>query len=396
MRSVKVRRSLHSLSTCAKFSVLFERVWQSIRPVLSVVIPTYNCRDSLDLTLAGFSTQTMSRDDFELIVVDDGSTDDTALCCERYRDAMPIRYVFQEHAGRSIARNAGVERAVGVHLVMCDADAIPCPEYLSAHREMLERRPDSLVLGEKIDILARWAPGMLDRYLRTFADIHGEDPRLSGAISSARAQKLVTFLRPSDVLASPKIIDEFVVDAEPVPDDALGAALEGSPIAWTQLCTRNVSMSRSLFDRLGGFDESFVGWGLEDAELGYRACLLGIRYVYAPEAKNYHQLHERLEDRRRWRTCAENYRRFLVKHPHLGPLLYWRLLTKLMSPVEYAALAARWEANVLHEDYRRVAYGLAMAYCDLDDPSPEAARQSWLGRLVKRFDDAPPWSDVFV
>ena len=95
--------------------------------LVSVVIPTYNRRSYLAEALASVLAQSRAAD--EIIVVDDGSTDDTA---EMIRDRFPtVRYVWQANAGASAARNRGIGMAQGQFLAFLDSDDLWTPEKLS-------------------------------------------------------------------------------------------------------------------------------------------------------------------------------------------------------------------------------------------------------------------------
>ena len=89
--------------------------------MISLVIPAYNVANCLECCIDSILRQTYS--DFEIIIVDDGSTDDTRHICEEYKARDPrIRYAYQENAGVSAARNHGIDIAKGDWLAFVDAD----------------------------------------------------------------------------------------------------------------------------------------------------------------------------------------------------------------------------------------------------------------------------------
>lgn len=91
------------------------------RPKVSIVMPVYNGEDYVSEALDSLLSQTFQ--DFEIICVDDGSTDTSHLILERYRDQNPRISVFKQHnAGVSAARNAGVQHANGDYVMFCDDD----------------------------------------------------------------------------------------------------------------------------------------------------------------------------------------------------------------------------------------------------------------------------------
>lgn len=86
--------------------------------LVSVIIPTYNSAHLIETALQSVVAQTYT--DFEILVVDDGSTDDTKAVVEKFRG--PCRYLYQQHAGPSVARNAGIRHSSGEMIAFLDAD----------------------------------------------------------------------------------------------------------------------------------------------------------------------------------------------------------------------------------------------------------------------------------
>ncbi len=108
-------------------------------PTVSVIIPTYNSRRFLEVAIDSVEAQTYR--DFEIIVVDDGSTDDTAEWAER--NAGRLHYYHQENARQAVARNRGAELARGKYLAFLDADDLWLPEKLDIQVELAERHPEA-------------------------------------------------------------------------------------------------------------------------------------------------------------------------------------------------------------------------------------------------------------
>jgi glycosyltransferase involved in cell wall biosynthesis len=107
-------------------------------PKVSVLIATYNRARMLGAAIDSVLAQ--SYQDFELIVVDDGSTDGTReLVARRYGSA--VRYIYQENRGRSEARNTGIKAARGDFFAFLDSDDAWLPEKLARQVRLLEQRP---------------------------------------------------------------------------------------------------------------------------------------------------------------------------------------------------------------------------------------------------------------
>ena len=107
-------------------------------PLVSVIIPTYNYGRYLGKALASLRDQTYRN--LEIIVVDDGSTDDTKTVVARFGPG--IVYLYQENRGVSAARNAGLERAAGEFVAFLDADDYLLPDSVAARAAVLQARPD--------------------------------------------------------------------------------------------------------------------------------------------------------------------------------------------------------------------------------------------------------------
>lgn len=106
-------------------------------PRVSVVIPTYNCARFLGRTIESVLRQTYR--DYEVIVVDDGSTDDTQKLISGYSGL--VRYLYQENQGASAARNLAIARSGGEYIAYLDADDLWSPDKLARQVEYLDANP---------------------------------------------------------------------------------------------------------------------------------------------------------------------------------------------------------------------------------------------------------------
>lgn len=115
-------------------------------PSVSVIIPTYNRAGDLKEAMHSVLNQTFV--DFELIVVDDGSTDNTRDVAESFTDPR-VRYIFQVNQGASSARNVGIQVSQGEFIAFLDSDDLFLPEKLSLQVARMEEDPDAgLVYGK--------------------------------------------------------------------------------------------------------------------------------------------------------------------------------------------------------------------------------------------------------
>ena len=113
-------------------------------PIVSVIIPTYKHRDLVLATLASVFAQTLT--DYEVIVVNDGSPDDTAAVLRPLAEAGRIRYIEQENQGQGAARNRGLAEAQGEFVALLDDDDLWPPDKLAWQVAALRAHPDAVMV----------------------------------------------------------------------------------------------------------------------------------------------------------------------------------------------------------------------------------------------------------
>lgn len=105
----------------------------------SIIIPVYNRPDEVDELLGSLCTQSLA--DFEVLVVEDGSSVPCRAVVERYADRLPVHYFEKPNSGPGQSRNYGVERAGGEYVLILDSDVVLPPGYLAAVDAELRREP---------------------------------------------------------------------------------------------------------------------------------------------------------------------------------------------------------------------------------------------------------------
>ncbi|MEB3330570.1 MAG: glycosyltransferase [Candidatus Sericytochromatia bacterium] len=240
-------------------------------PMLSVVIATYNRGPILEQCLRALLTQTLSAEAYELVIVDDGSTDDTPERVARLRTAVPAwTYHRQPNGGRSRARNVGVALAQGEIIVFIDSDMVVVPTFLADHLALHRRA------GER-----------------------------------------------------PVYVQGLAVDTD---DFAHPTETPVGPLDVSAACfaTNNVSVPRACLLAVGGFDEGFVEYGWEDLELGLRLRAHGVGIVRSRAARGFHW-HPRfsLADLPTMRRTEEERGRMAARFFRLHPTWEVRLMIQL-------------------------------------------------------------------
>jgi glycosyltransferase involved in cell wall biosynthesis len=174
-----------------------------LTPCVSVVIPTYNHRDLVLETLGSVFAQTFT--DYEVVVVNDGSPDDTGLVLRPLIDAGKIKYIEQPNAGQAAARNRGLAAAAGRYIAFLDDDDIWPSDKLESQVSLLSSSPQyplvfgrSMVLGDTVlagaateDRAYAWgdfcehnpilSPGQVLFQEKTLRDAGGFDTKIWGA-----------------------------------------------------------------------------------------------------------------------------------------------------------------------------------------------------------------------
>lgn len=137
-------------------------------PFVTVIVPVWNGSDHIDRCLDALQSQTYPTDRYELLVVDNGSTDDTV---ERLGSRSRIRLLHEPVASSYRARNRGLAAARGEHILFTDADCVPTNDWIAHAVAALESDRDAGIVGGRITLFsAEMAPHpMMRLYEETFA-----------------------------------------------------------------------------------------------------------------------------------------------------------------------------------------------------------------------------------
>ncbi len=200
----------------------------------SVIVPAYNAARTLECCLAALLNQSLPRQDYEVILVDDGSSDETASIAARFPS---VRLIKSLHRGAAAARNRGAREACGPVLLFTDADCEPAQDWVHQMLTPFENSQGCLV-GCK-GVYRTSQRGLVPRFVQI--EYEEKYERMS------RAAKI-----------------DFV--------DTYSAAYD-----------------RQIFLTSGGFDESFPSASVEDQEFSFRLASQGRLLVFNPRAVVYHQ-----------------------------------------------------------------------------------------------------------
>lgn len=289
--------------------------------MLSVVIPTRNRSATLMQTLDALGVQT-NAPAFEVLVVDNGSSDDTQALLTQRRDVFTLRTFFEAQPNRARARNAGIAAAQGEIVIFIDDDVIVPAQFLSAHLIAHRDSGAYAVTGPIMNV-----PSLAQR------------PRPSW-----------------------------------------------KNLSRAFFCTCNASVSLAALRKVDGFDESFDRYGWEDTELGVRLRHVGLSHRFAWDAYVYHLKPpgwESLDEaERRTREKARMAVKFTRKQPELrvrmatGNYQFNRLRGALLAPrwlLPYAAKIS--EDGAIPAPLRAIARGHFLDGSYIDELRREGAGQ---------------------
>lgn len=239
---------------------------------IAVIVTTYNRPDALDAVLQGYLAQ---RDnDFEIVVADDGSTEETRKVVEHYRKIapFPVTHVWQEDLGfrAAMCRNRAIASTDAPYLIFTDGDCIPSGDFVSAHRMLLE--PGFFLSGNRILLSESFTREVLENKLRI-----GE----WGFSKWLKARRSGGINRLLPLLGFPDFWRKM------------------EPEKWQGVKTCNLSAWRKDIMAVNGLDESYTGWGLEDSDLVIRLIRSGVRHKSARFSAPLFHLWHRENDRSR-------------------------------------------------------------------------------------------------
>lgn len=142
-----------------------QKTQQAVMIQLSVVIPTYNRAKRLQACLDALCAQTLPASEFEVIVVVDGSTDETVDMLKNYAAPYVLRTVWQENGGQPSALNHGIKQAHGQYCLFIDDDIYAEPRLVAEHLQAQRRHPKAVVMGQ----ITLSLPADAGWYARAFA-----------------------------------------------------------------------------------------------------------------------------------------------------------------------------------------------------------------------------------
>ena len=242
----------------------------------SIIVPVFNRPDEIDELLESLTHQTFN--DFEVIIIEDGSQKPCKEVCDKYTDKLNLKYFMKENSGPGQSRNYGAERSEGEYLLILDSDVVLPENYLYAIEEELHR--------DKAD-----AFGGPDRAHNSFTDTQ-----------KAISYSMTSFFTTGGIRGGKKKMDKFY------------------PRSF------NMGIRREVYNKLGGFSKMRFG---EDIDFSIRIFKAGCKCRLFPGAWVYHK--RRTDFRKFWRQVYNSgiarinlYKKYpeSLKLVHLLPMVF--------------------------------------------------------------------------
>ncbi len=296
---------------------------------LSIVVPVYNRPDEIDELLASLAAQTDM--DFEVLVVEDGSSLPCEEVCRRYENALRLRYLPKPNSGRSESRNYGMDRASGDYFIIFDSDCTMPPQYVATVKRYLS-----------------------ENYVDCFGGPDSADSSFS-PMQKAISYSMTSFMTTGGIRGGMKNVKKF------------------SPRSF------NMGISRACYEKVGGY-RNMIG---EDIDMSFRIKEAGFETRLFPEAYVCHKRRVSLKKFFRQVNTFGRGRILLNKlHPgslklvHLLPAcfalgnalllllgLFWTAWWLL--PIAFYVLCIFGESLLKNKSLKVAVYSIAAAYVQL-------------------------------
>ncbi len=238
----------------------------------SIIIPVYNRPDEIEELLSSLTMQTLEKQ-YEIVIVEDGSTITSKQLVEKFQKQLEISYYFKENSGPGDSRNYGMKRAKGNYFIILDSDCILPPEYLF--------EIDDFLNNTYVDCF-----GGPDASHESFTDIQ-----------KAISYVMTSFLTTGGIRGHKKAIDKF------------------------QPRSFNMGLSKKVFEITNGFGKIHPG---EDPDLTIRIWNAGFNTAFIEKAYVYHKR------RISWKKFYKQVHKFGLArpvlnhwHPHTKKITYW-------------------------------------------------------------------------
>lgn len=275
---------------------------------LSIVIPTSNKATYIDMVLMSIE-KNLNIDNIELLIIDDGSVDNTSEVVLEHKKYLNINYLYQSKAGLSAARNKGIVNANAEYILFLDDDRVVEKNYFS-HTEF-----------------------------ESFSDI---------TIGRRKEIFYCDFVNRSELFKD-ALLNDFETEKKKIKNERYYlktlplSFINECAIPWVGCTFSNTLIKKNVFRKVGLFDENFIGWGFEDLEFAYRSYCSGCSFSWNKTMSSIHIYHSHstglLEQR------AMNYLMFLKKYEKYEIKLYREFMENRIDVCAYNEIIKNFNKN---------------------------------------------------
>ena len=275
---------------------------------ISVIVPSFNRKLEIQELLNSLAHQQLPRDQFEIVIVDDGSTDDTEVWVAEFIKStdMPVRFIRQDHQGPGAARNLGMQEAQGDIFVFIDSDCTAPPNWLTVIKKAFENDPELRAFGGRDDALPDFPPLLLaiNYSMTSFLT--------TGGMRGGKKKRLATFYPRSF----------------------------------------NMGLHRTLYEKIGGFGNLRHG---QDIEFSNRIIKSGEKVAYLRDSVVFHKRRTSLRKFFRqvfnWGVARINLYKIdsaMLEPLHFAPAVgFWFIANFTLLAIVFPAVFAVWKIFAL-------------------------------------------------
>lgn len=257
----------------------------------SLIIPTFNSCERLYNNLVSLNIQTCNRDKFEVVIADDGSSDDTHYMVKNFNANFNLKLItIKRNKGRSYARNRAIEKAIGRIVIFHDSDMIASKDYVINHIKSHDEE-NSVICGPSWKKIFSYYYDNFNQEQKFKLEEIKKKYNIEKSFETNKFPLLVKeeilsgdFYRYSFELNSKKSFFQKILLK-------YGDDLIGYNLPWRFFITNNTSVSKENIINVGMFDEKYIGWGCEDYDLGYRLYKNRCNFIYNKDLISIHQEH---------------------------------------------------------------------------------------------------------
>lgn len=259
----------------------------------SVIIPSYNANERLYLNLMALNCQSYDGDDVEVVVIDNGSNDNTMDMLKSFELKYPMKIIrIEKNRGIAYGRNEGVLNSEGGILIFHDSDMIASKDFIKQHLDA-HQQPDMVVCGLFWKrIFTYYYKDFTDNQVFNFEKIR-EKHGLHRLSLYWDAYPLIKeeWVKSEELLPYSFDLDfGFINDLKDIIRQ-FGRNFTDYYLPWRFCITNNLSVERQKVMDVGMFDTNIVRYGYEDYDLGVRLYKSGCKFVMADHILSLHQEH---------------------------------------------------------------------------------------------------------